>query len=468
MRRSMIIPAETGSLAVEGVRQEEGGPEAADVNRKSRPGSWSSGTPGEPNTKNPVAFASYMQRSPVRRSAAPMLGLLVLLLPAGSPQSVLPGFHVVQVTGGGGFTCAVTADERAWCWGDNRYGQLGQGFVDPTAATMSHFIPLEVPVPSAVEVRGGLTGAVCARAVTGAAYCWGNLYTGINPTPTPIGGLSSVAQLAVGSRHVCALKTDGTVACWGDNAYGQLGTGSSAYSSTPVPAAITSVASITAGYWHTCATKTDGSAWCWGRNLDGQVGKGAWSIGELAPTRVVALTVAASVSAGGWHTCARNATDDSVWCWGGNWWGQAGDGTLSDRFTPARVAQLLTGLGPDDQGTWLATGWMHSCAGKLDTTAWCWGNADYGQLGSGEWGIVPGRFETRPVRVALDGFGGAAGAGSFHMCASQADGRLYCWGDNHNGQSGYLNPQQPVLGSLCFNHPSCTWSVPMPVVSRRN
>jgi alpha-tubulin suppressor-like RCC1 family protein len=399
--------------------------------------------------------------------APALLALALVALAAPVPAAAPPGFHVVQTTAGDGYTCAVTADQKAWCWGENRDGELGQGYFDATAAVVSHFTPLEVPVPGgAVEVRGGLLGGVCARTPTGTVYCWGNAPTGRTATPTLVAGLTGVASLAVGSYHACAVKTDASLWCWGSNSDGQLGDGTTTYGG-PVQAAISGVASVTAGYWHTCAQKTDGSLWCWGRNTEGQVGTGAWSVAERLPVRVLGIAAGSSIAAGGWHTCARNDGDGSVWCWGYNSWGQAGDGTYANRFTPGPVAQLAAPLGPGTQATWIVAGWMHTCAGRADGTLWCWGNGDYGQLGHGAWGIVPGYSSTHPLPVLGQGFTQGA-AGAFHTCASKADGALWCWGDNHFGESGYLNPEQPVLGNTCFNYPSCTWSVPLPVVSRTN
>jgi len=395
--------------------------------------------------------------------------LLVAALPADAIPSA-PGFHVVQVANGHLYTCAVTADHKAWCWGENRQGQLAQGYYDSSAAVVTHFIPLEVPLADVVEVRGGYDGAACARTGGGLVYCWGYLRFAEAPVTTPelVPGLTNVVGIGVGAHHTCAVKSDGTVWCWGWNGDGQLGTGNFQYSTTPVQSLMTGAVSVTVGYWHTCAQKSDGSLWCWGRNSEGQIGINSTSPWVNAPSQVLNLPTATSLSAGGWHTCAVKTPDQTVWCWGDNAWGKLGDGTWTSRLAPVQVVQLAPGLGPDDQATFVEAGWLHTCAGKSDTSMWCWGNADYGQLGDGTWGIAPGLHETHPVRVLGEGFLAATIGAGFHTCAVKADGALWCWGDNHYGAIGYPNPQQPVLGNLCFNYPSCTWSVPMPVVSKQN
>ena len=404
-----------------------------------------------------------------RATLLALASLLALAAPAlveAAPP--VPGFHVVQVANGHLFTCAVTADHKAWCWGENRYGQLGQGYVDSTAAVVTHFTPLEIPVPDIVEIKGGYDGMVCAITGSGNVWCWGHSTWPPNPTPTLVPGITGATHLAVGTGHVCAAKADGTVWCWGGNGDGELGTGDFQSATTPVQSLMTGAVSITAGWWHTCAEKSDGSLWCWGRNSEGQIGANSTSPYVTTPTRVVGLSTGASISAGGWHTCAVKTPDQTVWCWGHNAWGKLGDGTWTNRLAPVQVVQLAPGLGTDDQATFVAAGWLHTCAGKSDRSMWCWGNADYGELGDGSWGIVPGLSQSHPVRVLGDGFATAATAGGFHTCAIKTDASLWCWGDNHYGAIGYPNPQQPVLGNLCFNYPSCTWSVPMPVVSRQN
>jgi alpha-tubulin suppressor-like RCC1 family protein len=153
--------------------------------------------------------------------------------------------HATRVAVGSGFTCALLADQTVQCWGRNDAGQLGDG------STTSRNVP--VPIPSLDRVAGLALGEdhACAWLLDGTARCWGNNVLGelgngvttpgstvdIIPVPTPVAvvGLSGVTQIAVGRRHSCALRNDGTAACWGYSGFGQLGDGSyGSVAATPV------------------------------------------------------------------------------------------------------------------------------------------------------------------------------------------------------------------------------------------
>ena len=146
---------------------------------------------------------------------------------------------------------------------------------------------------------------------------------------------------------------DGTVSCWGYNDFGQLGASSSdqcplntnlACSKSPISVqGLTSVAQLAGGGVHTCALKTDGSVLCWGSNAKGQLGaKSKDACGSnatpcsLTPVVVAGLSAVVELDAGGSHTCARKA-DGTVLCWGWNEQGQLGDGTTTDHATPTPV-----------------------------------------------------------------------------------------------------------------------------------
>ena len=137
--------------------------------------------------------------------------------------------------------------------------------------------------------------------------------------------------------RVCALKTDGTLWCWGDNWAGALGDGTTTQRSTPVQvtALENSVASVKAGYYHTCAVKTDGSLWCWGGNEKGQLGAGD-TISRSTPVRIGPAEGWTAVATGAEHTCATRA-DGSLWCWGEGADGQLGTGDTTRHPEPVRV-----------------------------------------------------------------------------------------------------------------------------------
>jgi alpha-tubulin suppressor-like RCC1 family protein len=196
-----------------------------------------------------------------------------------------------QISAGGWHTCALTHSNGAVkCWGYNGYGQLGNG------STLDSSTPVEV------------------SSITDAA---------------PV-------QVSAGGRHTCALLSDGTVECWGNGEYGQLGNGSTLDSSTPVEVSgITNATQISAGEAHTCALLSVGTVKCWGDNGDGELGNGATDDSSF-PVEVSGITNAVQISAGGLHTCAL-LSGGTVKCWGGNGDGELGNGSTLDSSIPVNV-----------------------------------------------------------------------------------------------------------------------------------
>ncbi len=177
---------------------------------------------------------------------------------------------------------------------------------------------------------------------------------------------------------------------------------------------------ISSGGYHTCAVKTDNSLWCWGRNEYGQLGNGT-TAPSSAPVQIMATGVS-QVSLGWWHTCAIK-TDNSLWCWGWNEFGQLGDGTWTNRYTPVQI--MATGVSQ------VSLGWWHTCAVKTDGSLWCWGDNRSGQLGDGT-GVY---YRDTPVQIMATGVSQVS-LGAFHTCAVKTDGSLWCWGSNNRGQLG--------------------------------
>ncbi len=301
-------------------------------------------------------------------------------------------------------TCALSTGGEAMCWGDNRYGQLGNG-------TISYSSNLPVNV---IGLGNGVTALAagafhtCALTAVGGVMCWGNnedgqLGDGTNYSslvPVNVIGLgSSVTALSVGGAHTCALTAVGGVKCWGLNEYGQLGDGTSTYSST-LPVDVigleNGVIAIDAGGAHTCVLTSSGGVKCWGNNEDGQLGDGTINNSNL-PVDVIGLesgVIELATSGtyyqawvGGYHTCALT-TGGGVKCWGSNVYGQLGDGTTANRNTPVNVSGLESGV------TAITTGGMHSCAIIIGGLPKCWGWDYDGQLG-----VEGGAIRLMPVNV---------------------------------------------------------------------
>ena len=249
----------------------------------------------------------------------------------------------------------------------------------------------------------------------------------------PLTGTAAAAQVqsvSAGGYHTCAVKTDGTLWCWGGGGYGQLGDGTAADSLVPVQVSghATDWAAVSAGFQHTCAVKTDHSLWCWGWNDAGQLGDGTTTVQpNPVPVQVSGhATDWAAVSAGYQHTCAVK-TDHSLWCWGGDDYGQLGDGTTTSSLVPVQVSGHATDWAAVSAGSLYST-----CAVKTDHSLWCWGWNSFGELGDGTTtsSLVPVQVSGQATDWA------AVTVGQYHTCAAKTDHSLWCWGYNANGNLG--------------------------------
>ena len=233
--------------------------------------------------------------------------------------------------------------------------------------------------------------------------------------------------IAAGYYHNCVMTSGGGVKCWGANGYGQLGDGTTTNRNTPVGVAGLSsgVTAITAGWYHTCALTTDGGVKCWGYNAYGQLGDGT-TTNRYTPLDVDGLSSGVkAIAAGVGHTCALTA-GGGVKCWGRNDYGQLGDNSTTNRYTPVNVVGLSSGV------IAISTGHLHTCALILGGGVKCWGWNGHGQLGDGT-------SIDRPSPVDVVGLSSgitAIAAGLIHTCALTSGGGVKCWGANDSGQLG--------------------------------
>lgn len=276
----------------------------------------------------------------------------------------------------------------------------------------------------------------CALTTAGGVACWGDNADGqigdgtdfpYRPVVDVVGLASGVQAVAAGGGHACALLSNGSVTCWGRNSNGQLGDGGT--SERRIPVAVTglteSVTAIAVGGGHTCALLQAGAVACWGRNSAGQLGNGA-TTDQKTPVAVTGLVGAVSaIATGANHTCAL-LQGGAIQCWGENTNGQLGDGATGSRATPAPVTGLAAAA------TALTTGSDHTCAILGDGRVQCWGDNARGQLGDGS---REDRLTPVLIRNVSDTIVKVA-AGQFHTCSLAADGDLYCWGTNNRGQLG--------------------------------
>ena len=237
------------------------------------------------------------------------------------------------------------------------------------------------------------------------------------PRPRPL-------QVSLGAGHSCARFDDGTVWCWGQNAFGQLG-GNSGVAERDIPLQVHELDDaehISAGGSHTCAIRSDATLWCWGAGVNGQLGDG--SVTNMnRPVAVSSLAGVTGVGTGGVHSCALS--DSGLTCWGGNLYGQVGDGTMMRRDVPVGVA----GLGITAAG--IALGNFHTCARSAAGDVWCWGVNGEGQLGHGDRSV-----SSPPEQVAMLPAVTEIAPGSQHTCARTAAGTVWCVGHNRAGQIG--------------------------------
>ena len=337
------------------------------------------------------------------------------------------GSGVVAVAAGRAHTCAVTSGGALWCWGAGSFGQLGDG----TSTSRSAPVAVTGLGSGVVAVAGGW-GHSCAVTGAGGAWCWGANFAGqlgdgtttTRPTPVAVSGLGSgVVSVAAGEGHTCAATSTGALACWGGNAFGQLGDGTTTMRRVPVvvPGLANGVVAVDSRSQSTCAVMTDGTVLCWGRNYYGELGDGT-TMNRCLPTDVLGLTSGAVLaSAGTYFTCAVTGGGGAS-CWGYNNRGQLGDGTLAARRAPVAVSGLATGV------VAVAAGELHACAVTNVGAVWCWGNNSLGQVGNGateldiEIPVVPEGLGSGMVAVA---------GGRGHSCAVTSGGVVWCWG---NGQ----------------------------------
>ena len=309
-------------------------------------------------------------------------------------------FSVASLSTGFGAasTCGIATDGKAWCWGGNDVGQLGNGnFID--------------------------------RAF-----------------PGRVAGTYTMTSLSAGPDHTCGIA-GGMVLCWGNNDQGQLGDNSLVSRSVPTPInSSATFTSVSAGATYTCAIATGGDAYCWGAAALGRLGDGNQGTTSPSPVKVAGGLSFAAVSAGVEHTCGITIGGDA-YCWGSNSAGMLGDGSVLPAITPRAVTGGL-------KFTSISVGETHTC-GISGGKAFCWGDHKYGQLGVG----APLSRRTTPVQVAGDLTVVAISAGGFHTCAIASDAKAYCWGDNSTSELGadlsvstsYSYVPVAVVGGLVFS-----------------
>ena len=308
---------------------------------------------------------------------------------------------VITVSGGLYHTLAVKSDGTVWAWGDNTYGQLGDG------TTTDRRTPVQVCADSGcsqyfnnvVAVAAGYEYSMALK-TDGTVWTWGTGVEGglghgsTDSSYIPVqvctdyactGFLSGITAISLRNRHSLALMDDGTVWAWGLNAHGELGAGYTtverAYAekvcgpgeTAPCTSYLNNVTQISAGEDYSSVVRGDGSIWSWGRNYYGVLGDGTNTSSSI-PVKTNGGSYVA-VSAGRFHTLAL-ISSGRVLSWGDNLDGKLGDGTNTDSLVPVVVPGLSSVSS-------ISTGDSHSLAIKQDGSLWSWGRNNVGQLGNG-------------------------------------------------------------------------------------
>ena len=347
-----------------------------------------------------------------------------------SPVQIGTETNWTAVSAGYGHTMALKSDGTLWAWGWNERGQIGDGTYLPANNKLS---PVQINMDTDWTAVSAGYEHTMARKSDGTLWGWGyNFYGQIGDgsitdqhSPVQINLETDWTAVTAGYEHTIALKSSGTLWTWGRNQYGQLGNGGTTDSHSPVQINLeTDWTAVTAGYEHTMALKSDGTLWAWGNNAHGRLGDGT-TTNRTAPVQIGIFmdTDWTAVDGGGYHTVALKS-DGTLWAWGNNTLGQLGDGTTTVRYSPLEITD--TGFG----WTEISTGVNHTVALKSNGTLWAWGANDYGQLGDN---TTTNRYSPVLIGPYTDW---TKIAGGTHTVALKSDGTLWAWGQNTYGQLG--------------------------------
>jgi alpha-tubulin suppressor-like RCC1 family protein len=381
--------------------------------------------PGDVNGKPPRRFAV-------------IFGALVFLAACSAPSSPITGSPSARaITGstlaaGGAHTCVVTARGDVACWGSNNSGQLGTGTnIDSPTPVMVKGLDSKV----VAVATGSTTVHTCALTPGGAVQCWGNNTFGQlgdgqrmdSSSPVAVKGLpEGVGAIALGPDETCAVTSTGSLKCWGANCCGELGNGTTVDSSAPVDVVgLAHVAMVALGSLHACALTQAGAVKCWGSNDVGQLGRDG--SGSAIPVDVAGLDQGVRAIAAGLQFTCGLMEDGTVKCWGSDRVGQLGNGPADDGSSASLPPNPVQGL---KDATAISAGGEHACALKSDGSVVCWGADRWFELGDGS-----GTNRDAPVQVSgLTGRVVAIAAGGAHTCALLDVRAVACWGSKRYSQ----------------------------------
>ncbi|NDD53597.1 RCC1 repeat-containing protein [bacterium] len=348
-----------------------------------------------------------------------------------------------DVAAGFSHSVLLKSDGTLWNWGNNTYGQLGDGTTTNSLAPIQNSLINNV---KAVAAGGGFTivlkndGTVWGIGRNTHGQLGDGSTTNRN-TFVQVSGLTDVVSIqSLGNSLYCvALKSDGTVWAWGSNNSGQLGDGTTTNRSTPVQVSgLSNIVSFNLGQYHSLFVKSDGTVWGCGLNFNNQLGDGT-NTNRLTPVQISGLTGISAVAAGTMASYALKS-DGTVWSWGINFNGELGDGTFgSGRSVPAQIPNLSDVVGIFSGGIYAST-----FAVKSDGSVWSWGRNDYGMLGYGQLPTMTGT-PTKIKEPSNQKIKKIEVGGEFVLSLSNR-GTVNSWGRNEFGQLGTGVTQNDVPG----------------------
>jgi len=320
-------------------------------------------------------------------------------------SGVLSGKTIKAISVSGNSTCAIASDDNAYCWGSNANGRLGNG------STVNSSVPVAVNtsgVLSGKTIKAISVGSssACVIASDDKAYCWGyndygslgnnTLVSSSVPVAVNTSGVLSgktIKSIVTGSMSACVIASDDKAYCWGFNEYGKLGNNSTATSSVPVAVNTSGVLSgktikslSTGNGSQHCAVTSEDKAYCWGWNGYGQLGNNS-TTNSSVPVAVntsgyLSDKTIKSISSGDATTCAL-ASDNQVYCWGSNALGELGNGAATTMTSsPIPVPVLTNGVLSGKTVKALSAGFFGACVIASDDKAYCWGGNSAGRLGN--------------------------------------------------------------------------------------
>jgi alpha-tubulin suppressor-like RCC1 family protein len=342
--------------------------------------------------------------------------------------------EIVELTAGETHACGRTVEGNLACWGGNNKGQLGQGskttrelpgmvsaLAGVTQASAGYLHTCAVAEPSSTLYCWGddSSGQLGSSATSTDSA-----------TPIAVNSTTGVVSVATGLGHTCAVLSSGLVRCWGLNTSGQVGNGLSlpganatvpASVQTPADEDLANATQVVAGYEHSCALLSDKTVVCWGDNSKLQLGNAGGDVNAATP--VAGLSNVSQLAAGGYYTCALSAS--KVYCWGTNANLVLGQGVAGSYGTPQLVPSLTDAVA-------VTAGNETTCVRRSGGTVECWGGNSEGARGDAA-SITD--TTTRSVVGLTQVTQVSAGTGNF-ACATTSAKKAYCWGANGSYQLG--------------------------------